>query len=233
MRWQCKICGFRATTRGDLLQHYRVQHRALEVGNSVPCLDYDCPGSFKTLSALCTHLWRYHTEYEAKGPGVVLSFTCVICSAKYPTEKLYFQHLGNHLKSHETVDCVFVDCAFKTNIYGTFIMDKSRKHNPYSLKNFKSNVIGEYQPLPNETDDLVSGDDHFENTSINPPVDILNEIQQRICSVLLKLESWKETFLHWLMKLNDDWWFGGGASFSIHSFCSSKSSGCWCKFEEV
>lgn len=87
MRWQCKVCGFRATTRGDLLQHYRLQHRTFEIGNSVPCLDFDCPCSFKTLSALRTHLSRYHAEDEAKGPGVVLSFTCVICSAKYPTEK--------------------------------------------------------------------------------------------------------------------------------------------------
>ncbi|XP_030599297.1 uncharacterized protein LOC115789875 isoform X5 [Archocentrus centrarchus] len=35
MRWQCKTCGFRATTRGDLLTHYRLQHRTFETGNSI------------------------------------------------------------------------------------------------------------------------------------------------------------------------------------------------------
>lgn len=189
MRWQCKICGFRATTRGDLLQHYRLHHRTFEVGNSVPCLDYDCPCSFKTLSALRTHLSRYHAEDEANRPGVVLTFTCVICSAKYPTEKEYFQHLGNHLRSHETVECVFVGCTFKTNIYGTFFTHKSRKHNPHSLEDFKPDVTGEHQPLPSETDHLVSDDSDHENTSVNPPVDISNEIHQRIGSLLLKLES--------------------------------------------
>ncbi|XP_071331731.1 uncharacterized protein [Trachinotus anak] len=189
MRWHCKVCGFRATTKGDLLQHYRLQHRTFEIGNSVPCLDYDCPCSFKTLSALRTHLSRYHAEDEAKGPGVVLSFTCVICSAKYQTEKEYFRHFGNHLRSHETVECVFVGCTFKTNIYGTFFVHKSRKHNPHSLEDLKQDVIGEYQTLQNETDLLVPVDSDQDDASINPPVDISNEIHQRIGSLLLKLES--------------------------------------------
>lgn len=186
MRWQCKVCGFKETTRGDLLQHYRLQHRTSEIGNSVPCLVYDCPCSFKTISALRTHLSRYHSEDEAKEPGVVICFTCVICSAKYPTEKEYFQHLGNHLRSHETVECVFVGCTFKTNVYGTFFVHKSRKHNPHSLEDLKSDVIGEHQT---ETDRLVPVGSDLDGTNTNPPLDISNEIYQRIGSLLLKLES--------------------------------------------
>lgn len=128
MRWQCKTCGFRATTRGDLLTHYRLQHRTLETGNSVPCLIHDCPCSFKTLSALRTHLSRYHPEDEARRPEVVVCFSCLICSSKHPTKKEYFLHLGNHLRRHETVECVFTGCTFKTNIYATFFSHKSRKH---------------------------------------------------------------------------------------------------------
>lgn len=128
---------------------------------------------------------RYHAEEEAKGPGVVFSLTCVICPAKYLPQKEYFQHHGNHLRSPETVECVFGGCTFKTNVYGTFITHKSRKHNPYSLEEFKPDVIGEHQTLPNETDHLVSDDSDYENTSVNPPVDISNEIHQRIDSAAL------------------------------------------------
>ena len=158
MRWQCKICGFRATTRGELLQHYRLQHRTIEIGNSLPCLDYDCPCSFKTLNALRTHLSRYHAEEGPKAQGVIHSFTCVKCSTKYTTEKEYFLHLGNHLRSHETVECVFVGCTFKTNMYGTFITHKSRKHNPHSLDDFKPDVICDHHPSSNVTDHLSPGD---------------------------------------------------------------------------
>lgn len=112
---------------------------------------------------------------KTKGPGVVLSFTCVICSAKYPTEKEYFQHLGNHLRSHETVECVFVRCTFKTNIYGTFFVHKNRKHNPHSLEDLKQDVTGEHQTLPNETDPVPADNDH-DDTSINPPVDVSNPL---------------------------------------------------------
>lgn len=85
--------------------------------------------------------------------------------------------------------CVFVGCTFKKNQYGTFITHKSREHNPHSLGDFKPDVIGEHQTLPNETDHLVSGESDYKNTSINPPVNITNEIHQRIGSLLLKLES--------------------------------------------
>lgn len=187
MRWQCKTCGFRATTRGDLLTHYRLQHRTFETGNSVPCLVHDCPCSFKTLSALRTHLSRYHPEDEARRPEVVLCFSCLICSSKHPTKKEYFLHLGNHLRRHETVECVFAGCTFKTNIYVTFFSHKSRKHRSHSLEDLKPDVIGEHQTLPHEADHVGDSDD--EVTCINPPVDISNEIQQRIGLLLLKLES--------------------------------------------
>ncbi len=68
-------------------------------------------------------------------------------------------------------------------------MHKSRKHNPHSLEDLKPDVIGEHQTLPNETDLLVPDDSDHDDTSINPPVDISNEIHQRIGSLLLKLES--------------------------------------------
>lgn len=36
------------------------------------------------------------------------------------------------------VECVFSGCDFKTNVYGTFVTHKSRKHNPRSSNDFKA-----------------------------------------------------------------------------------------------
>ncbi|XP_058637761.1 uncharacterized protein LOC131543945 [Onychostoma macrolepis] len=186
MKWSCKVCRYNATTRGDLLQHYRLQH--WPSGTSVACLHLDCPCSFKTWTALRTHLSRYHTQDEDRKPEVILSLKCVLCSSIYTNEKEYFQHLGNHLKSHETTECVFIGCAFKTNIYGTFFTHKSRKHNPHSLEDFKPDVIGKHQTLPNETDLIVS-DQTCEDTGPNQSTESSKEIIRTIGSLLLKLES--------------------------------------------
>lgn len=44
-------------------------------------------------------------------------------------------------KKHETVICVFQNCNFRTNIYGTFASHRSRKHTPHSLHDFKADII--------------------------------------------------------------------------------------------
>ena len=57
------------------------------------------------------------------------------------TEKQYFEHLGTHLKKHKTVNCVFKDSDYSTNIYSTFASHKSRKHNPHCIEDFKNTVF--------------------------------------------------------------------------------------------
>ena len=44
------------------------------------------------------------------------------------TEREYFQHIGEHLKNHETVTWMFQDCSYKTKIYENFKIHKYRKH---------------------------------------------------------------------------------------------------------
>lgn len=39
--------------------------------------------------------------------------------------------------------CVFENCHFKTNIYGTFASHKTRKDTPHSLDEFKAGKISE------------------------------------------------------------------------------------------
>lgn len=48
------------------------------------------------------------------------------------------------IKKHETVICVFQNCNFRTNIYGTFASHRSRKHTPHSLHDFKADIIKRY-----------------------------------------------------------------------------------------
>lgn len=127
MGWQCKICRSLFATKGNLLKHYRLQHATFSRGQSQPCLHDGCPCTFKTQTALRTHLSRYHAVKESIQSGLISGFKCLVC-AVCSAEKDYFQHIGNHLKIHETVFCVFEGCDFRTNIYNTFLKHKSRKH---------------------------------------------------------------------------------------------------------
>lgn len=183
----CKTCTFSATPRGDLLTYYRLQHRTFETGNLVPCLVHDCPCSFRTLSALHTHLSRYHPDDEARRADVVHCFTCLICSAKHSTSNKYFLHLGNHLRRHENVQCVFAKCSFKANVYLPFFSHKCREHRSYTLKDFRPDVISNHQSLPAEIHHV--DDSGCEDTVSSPPPGISNDIQQRIGLLLLKMEN--------------------------------------------
>lgn len=154
MGWQCKICQSLSTTRGNLLKHYRLQHATFGRAQPQPCLHEGCPCTFKTQSALRTHLSRYHAAEESPRPGITTTFKCLVCSAYCPTEKDYFHHIGNNLKSHETVFCVFKGCDFRTNIYNTFLKRKSRRHICYSLSDFKQDVFASHHNQTVDNSDL-------------------------------------------------------------------------------
>lgn len=81
MGWQCKICKALSATKGNLLKHYRLQHATFGRGLSQPCLCDRCPCTFKTQSALRTHLSRYHAPEESLQPGIISAFKCLVCNA--------------------------------------------------------------------------------------------------------------------------------------------------------
>lgn len=138
----CKMCKFETKTQIALLKHYRLYHG--HGGQPLPCLYQDCFCSFRTWGSLRSHLSRHHSKgtQERFRSAESISFTCPCCNAKtISTERELFEHLGRHLKKHETVICIFQNCNFSTNIYGTFASHRSRKHTPHSLMDFKEDII--------------------------------------------------------------------------------------------
>lgn len=188
MDWQCKNCNFTTSKRLDLLRHYRLQHGHFGRSQSIPCLYQDCPCTFRTWGALRTHLSRYHPQ--ATKPGQLLSFTCLVCNSScFDTERIYFEHLGCHLKKFETVTCVFKDCEFKTNIYTTFHSHKSRKHNSYSVQDFKTSVFHEHQsPTEEENNITESESENYCDSVLENDLDLNKTLIKRLGLLLLKLQ---------------------------------------------
>lgn len=188
MRWLCKNCDFSSPKRLELLKHYRLKH--LHQGRSLPCLYSDCPCLFKGLGALRTHLCRDHAQAQ-EHLGQTISFSCLVCnSSSFHTERQYFEHLGTHLKKHETVHCVFKDCEYSTNIYSTFASHKSRKHNPHSFEDFKQSVLQTYST--HETDDcefsVNESEVDSEETLVKDGEDLVQVIVEQLGAFLLKLD---------------------------------------------
>lgn len=136
---------------------------------------------------------RKHSAQE-KAESEIVSFHCQCCSVRtISTEKEYFVHLGRHLKKLETVSCVFKNCNFKTNIYGTFAAHRSRKHTPHSLDDFKEDVLKRYVRPSNTTDSNDSFDQENDQPYMDDIEDDLRElpklIEKSFAHLLLKLES--------------------------------------------
>ena len=192
MGWQCKLCTFEDSSKGELLKHYLVKHGTYGRSYSVPCLHLSCPCSFKTWGALRTHLSRSHNSQETEECEGVQSFGCKICDSFYPSTKDYFHHINSHLKRHETIECAFSGCDFKTNICGTYATHKNRKHKSHSWKDLKIDVIAKHPvATENEIDFLVlESDGHVDTTlELDCGRDTSGEIEKNIGSLLLKLES--------------------------------------------
>lgn len=106
------------------------------------------------------------------------------------TKRQYFEHLGAHLKKHETVHCVFKDCDYSTNIYSTFASHKSRKHNPHCLEDFKRTVFKTYPSQATEDSSCLL--DESEATSdevlVEEGEDLVKVIVDQLGSLLLKLD---------------------------------------------
>ena len=200
--WQCKDCTFSTAKRIALYKHYKLQHRH-GPHNPQPCLHQDCPCTFRTSTALHTHLSRYHST-ERLGPldkRKLVTFKCHMCGKKdLSTEKTYFQHINQHLKNHETVECMFEGCDFKSNLYGTFRSHRSRKHASSTLHELKVGLVTETgvaksitcisEPSFAEVDDeteleCYDDDDDVHDDNQNLP----HTIERAVAALLLKLES--------------------------------------------
>ena len=193
MKWPCKICSSVLPKKGDLLKHYRLHHDSLGRHKSQPCLYSDCPCSFKTLSALRSHLSRQHSSVDSE-TRETLSFSCQNCgSSRFSTESDFFAHLGRHLKCLETVHCVFNHCDFQTNVYGTFAAHKSRKHTPHTVTDFKPVVLQRnIKPVHFDLSNTIQNEES-EDTNYFPVVKEKdaspNPALRKIGLVLLKLET--------------------------------------------
>ncbi len=72
---QCKFCKFTHAVEAVLLKHYRLHHR----GSTWPCIHRDCCCTFRTISALKSHLSRLHRTVQRQEN---LSFQCWLCEYK-------------------------------------------------------------------------------------------------------------------------------------------------------
>ncbi|KAJ0003222.1 hypothetical protein NQD34_008320 [Periophthalmus magnuspinnatus] len=134
--WQCKLCQKVVSTRTRLFRHYKLVHVSRPL---YPCIYLDCPCTFKTFKTLYSHTSRVHPH---KKHITVATFSCHLCTfSGLAAEKEYFSHINTHLKSSETVHCMFKGCSYQTNIYGTFKSHKTRKHTPYTLEDFKPGIV--------------------------------------------------------------------------------------------
>lgn len=130
--WRCKDCGTSVSRRSELLKHYKLDHRHYGRRHSYPCIYFHCPCTCKTWNALLSHLSSCHQRPPQTEPT---TFKCLLCNCnQISTLKGYFQHIAQHLKNSETVDCVFQGCSYRTNIYGSFRTHRSRNHRD-SLEN--------------------------------------------------------------------------------------------------
>lgn len=135
------------------------------------------------------HLSRDHPESEQSGQ--VVSFKCLVCIlCNFHTEKQYFEHLGSHLKKHETIQCVFKGCSYSTYIYTTFASHKSRKHTPHCLEDFKETILQSFSIQATEDDSsLVDETDVSSNaTHEGEGEDLVKVIVDELASLLLKLD---------------------------------------------
>lgn len=128
----------------------------------------------------------------------VICFICELCSASFSAQKDFFQHLAVHLRKNQTVQCVFRECDFSTNVFGTFASHRSRKHTANSSNDFRAEIVQKYVDHSSTSDDI--GEAHcsesydclrpYECSAEYAPEELKEEeIERQLGHLLLKLES--------------------------------------------
>lgn len=137
---------------------------------------------------------------------VTFRIRCHLCDFEEPADtKIYFCHLGTHLKNKETVLCPFSSCNFKTSISSSFTAHKSLYHNSNTFQDFKTEHLlgpqleGEVINTTAESDNtntqsggeeygqIQSDDDKY--TEIEKSSDIKEKIKRKLCSLLLRVQA--------------------------------------------
>lgn len=137
----CRHCKFSHPDLKELLKHYRLHHWH-HVDGLLQCVFIDCVCTFKTKSALKTHLSRSHLQSQPKRRKDCATIKCDICEFnEVCDEKTFFNHLTGHLNDKISVTCPFINCTHKATIPGTFRSHRSRSHKNQSLKDFKPSVL--------------------------------------------------------------------------------------------
>lgn len=153
---------------------------AIHVHTQIAC-------TFSTWSKLLNNTYKRHTKQETLNPEELTTFKWHLCK-ELATKRDYFQHINGNLRHNETVQCMFVGCAFECNVYSTFNTHQCRKHNPHSLKDFKASAVissGHLHQSDNSVDgpeETVDTDYEFDDTV---GVDLPKSIEEKL---LLKLE---------------------------------------------
>lgn len=196
MVWHCKLCSASFTTRTSLFKHYRLQHSHFSKVSPLPCLHDDCMCTFQTLSALSTHLSRYHTREHhcsAKNIQELVTFKCPLCSFQQPfSESVILSHLRIHLKKHETVVCPYKGCNYSTNVYSTFNCHKSRVHQTSLASDFGSDIV--FEQTPQATSSVtIDGDEESTSTEVQDKqcdtLNLKNQLKLNAASLFMKMQA--------------------------------------------
>lgn len=149
---KCRYCKFASSSAEILINHCRLRHGK---GAHWPCIYTECVCVFKTHGALRSHISRSHRESTNPQES---SFQCELCDFKETcSEKTFWNHLGQHLKNRETVQCPILGCTFKTNTRPTFSSHKSRNHRNCTLKDFRTIVSSNTEDEASEQYDCEAG----------------------------------------------------------------------------
>jgi len=199
--WPCKVCDISLSTRYELLKHFRLKHFHYGRNCRYPCVYADCPCTFTSWKNLLSHTYQTHRKLTAANVQLT-SFCCQKCDCKdILTEKEYFAHVNQHLRQYENITCMFEGCMFETNIYGTFHSHKNRKHNPYTLNDFKAGIVKlaaqsdesgrtvDDSPSSSADIDFVPPSDADSDILVDTSEDLSKLVEQKIAAVLLKLEN--------------------------------------------
>ena len=162
----------------------------------------NCPCKFKNWNSLHTHLHRTHKDTEAPTDEIhIVTFTCLLCGCNdLATEKTYYEHVYTHLKNNETVQCMFKLCNFESNVSSTFRSHKHRLHSVCTIEDFKDTIVTKWSTIEDvfnpfamhnvgteDDDEAVTQMD--EDESNNECEDLMNKIEHKIASILLKIEN--------------------------------------------
>ncbi|XP_051804668.1 uncharacterized protein LOC110969740 [Acanthochromis polyacanthus] len=197
MRWTCKLCTFFCGNCKRIIEHYQSSHRHYGRNCSLPCIYKDCAQYFRCKKSLEVHL-RDHGVIEGSNELVGFKLKCLLCDFKELVSiKQYIAHLGKHLKSRETVTCLFNHCLFKSNIFSSFTSYKCCCHPSSTLKDFKTEITIQESQIElaeceaAETQSDVTDNDFHVPLEDNEPVyhTTTEKIQEKLASLLLRMQA--------------------------------------------